>query len=105
MTDEKKRKLEQKLWDIANTLRGKVNVDEFRDYILGFLFYKYLPERLYTRLYFSSLEAWKVVLLRPEEQSMIADALQTVDAKFTAVGCQGDKMGAFKKSPLKQMFV
>ena len=34
--------LEQKLWDIANTLRGKMNADEFRDYILGFIFYKYL---------------------------------------------------------------
>lgn len=47
MTEEQKRKLEQKLWDIANTLRGKMNADEFRDYILGFIFYKYLSERLY----------------------------------------------------------
>lgn len=46
MTDEQKKKLEQKLWDIANTLRGKMNADEFRDYILGFIFYKYLSERL-----------------------------------------------------------
>ncbi|WP_187431860.1 hypothetical protein ROLI_005940 [Roseobacter fucihabitans] len=47
MTEEQKKKLEQKLWDIANTLRGKMNADEFRDYILGFIFYKYLSERLY----------------------------------------------------------
>jgi type I restriction enzyme M protein len=47
MTDEQKKKLEQKLWDIANTLRGKMNADEFRDYILGFIFYKYLSERLH----------------------------------------------------------
>lgn len=47
MTDEQKKKLEQKLWDIANTLRGKMNADEFRDYILGFIFYKYLSERMY----------------------------------------------------------
>ena len=37
---------EQKLWGIANTLRGKMNADEFCDYILGFILYKYLPERL-----------------------------------------------------------
>lgn len=53
MTDEQKKKLEQKLWDIANTLRGKMNADEFRDYILGFIFYKYLSERLY--LYANSI--------------------------------------------------
>lgn len=47
MTDEQKKKLEQKLWDIANTLRGKMNADEFRDYILGFIFYKYLSERMH----------------------------------------------------------
>jgi len=46
MTEEQKRKLEQKLWDIANTLRGKMDADEFRDYILGFIFYKYLSGRL-----------------------------------------------------------
>jgi type I restriction enzyme M protein len=47
VTDEQKRKLEQKLWAIADTLRGKMNADEFRDYILGFIFYKYLSERLH----------------------------------------------------------
>ncbi|HCP65501.1 MAG TPA: type I restriction-modification system subunit M [Hyphomonadaceae bacterium] len=47
MTDEQKKKLEQKLWDIANTLRGKMNADEFRDYILGFIFFKYLSERMH----------------------------------------------------------
>jgi type I restriction enzyme M protein len=36
MTEEQKKTLERKLWDIANTLRGKMNADEFRDYILVF---------------------------------------------------------------------
>ena len=46
MSEEQKRKLEQQLWNIANTLRGKMDADEFRDYILGFIFYKYLSERM-----------------------------------------------------------
>ncbi len=46
MSDEQKKQLEQQLWNIANTLRGKMNADEFRDYILGFIFYKYLSERM-----------------------------------------------------------
>ena len=44
MTD--KQKLEQKLWAIANDLRGKMGADEFRDYMLGFIFYKYLSEKM-----------------------------------------------------------
>lgn len=46
MSDEQKKKLEQQLWNIANTLRGKMDADEFRDYILGFIFFKYLSERM-----------------------------------------------------------
>lgn len=46
MTEEQKRKLKQQLWNIANELRGKMSADEFRDYILGFIFYKYLSEKM-----------------------------------------------------------
>ena len=46
LTEEQKKKLEQKLWNIANELRGRMDADGFRDYILGFIFYKYLSERL-----------------------------------------------------------
>lgn len=43
-----KQQLEQQLWNIANTLRGKMGADDFRDYILGFIFYKYLSEKMHT---------------------------------------------------------
>ncbi|WP_336194561.1 type I restriction-modification system subunit M N-terminal domain-containing protein [Providencia stuartii] len=39
------RELQGKLWDIADSLRGKMHADEFRDYCLGFIFYKYLSEQ------------------------------------------------------------
>ncbi len=45
MTEAQKQRLEQQLWNIANELRGKMDADEFRDYILGFIFYKYLSEK------------------------------------------------------------
>ena len=46
MNEDYKKILETQLWNIANTLRGKMNADEFRDYILGFIFYKYLSEKM-----------------------------------------------------------
>src|SRR5690554_4146538 len=46
MSEDQKKQLEQQLWNIANTLRGKMDDDEFRDYILGFIFYKYLAEKM-----------------------------------------------------------
>ena len=47
MSDDTKKTLQTQLWNIANTLRGKMGADEFRDYILGFIFYKYLSERIH----------------------------------------------------------
>ena len=46
MTHVQLQQLQKQLWNIANTLRGKMNADEFRDYILGFIFYKYLAEKM-----------------------------------------------------------
>jgi type I restriction enzyme M protein len=43
-----KQALEQQLWKIADTLRGKMDADDFRDYILGFIFYKYLSEKMHA---------------------------------------------------------
>lgn len=45
MSEDQKRMLESQLWGIANVLRGKVSADDYRDYILGFIFFKYLSEK------------------------------------------------------------
>ena len=45
MTQAQLQQLQKQLWNIANTLRGTMGADEFRDYILGFIFYKYLSEK------------------------------------------------------------
>jgi len=47
MVEQHKKALEKQLWNIANALRGNMSADEFRDYILGFIFYKYLSERMH----------------------------------------------------------
>ena len=59
MSEEQKKLLEAQLWRIANELRGKMDADEFRDYILGFIFYKYLSEKQY--LYANSLLETEVI--------------------------------------------
>ena len=37
--------LQKKLWSIANDLRGNMDASEFRNYILGLIFYRYLSEK------------------------------------------------------------
>lgn len=52
-TSEKQRQqqaeLHKKLWAMANDLRGQMDAYEFKDYILGLIFYRYLSEKVESR--------------------------------------------------------
>ena len=39
-----KQQLASKIWETANNLRSKIKANEYKDYILGFMFYKYLSD-------------------------------------------------------------
>ena len=39
-----KQQLASKIWEAANQMRSKIEANEYKDYILGFIFYKYLSE-------------------------------------------------------------
>ena len=43
--ESKAKELTSQLWAMANSLRGKMDASEFRDYILGFIFYRYLSAK------------------------------------------------------------
>jgi type I restriction enzyme M protein len=47
MVEQHQQALKKQLWNIANTLRGNMAADDFRDYILGLIFYKYLSDSLH----------------------------------------------------------
>lgn len=44
MTEEQQKELGKILWSIADRLRGAMNPDSFRDYMLSFLFLRYLSD-------------------------------------------------------------
>jgi len=44
MTEEQQKELGKILWAIADQLRGAMNADDFRDYMLSFLFLRYLSD-------------------------------------------------------------
>lgn len=48
MTTKEQKKLGKTLWDIADKLRGAMNADDFRDYMLSFLFLRYLSDNYET---------------------------------------------------------
>ena len=40
-----KQQLAAKIWESANKMRSKIEANEYKDYILGFMFYKFLSEK------------------------------------------------------------
>jgi type I restriction enzyme M protein len=48
MTDNDQKQLGRLLWGIADQLRGAMNADDFRDYMLAFLFLRYLSDNYET---------------------------------------------------------
>ena len=37
--------LANRIWESANKMRSKIEANEYKDYILGFIFYKYLSDQ------------------------------------------------------------
>ena len=46
MSEELQQKLRAQLWEVANNLRGNMSANEFMYFSLGFIFYKYLSEKI-----------------------------------------------------------
>lgn len=69
-----KQQLASKIWAGANALRGKVSADAYKDYMLGFVFYKYISYKeekyLKEKLYFSEQEIKK---LTEEDSNTVED--------------------------------
>ena len=45
-----KQQLAAKIWESANKMRSKIDANEYKDYILGFIFYKFLSDKEVTYL-------------------------------------------------------
>ena len=60
-----KQQLAAKIWESANQMRSKIEANEYKDYILGFIFYKYLSDK---EIQFAKKEG-----MSPEEMLLISE--------------------------------
>ena len=63
----KAQEITNKIWAMANQLRGTMDASEYRDYILGYMFYRYLSERQEKHLL-------KDEIVEPETGQSVNDA-------------------------------
>ena len=73
-----KQQLATKIWESANKMRSKIEANEYKDYILGFIFYKYLSDYELRTLKANDFTDEDIKLLSEEDQ----DTLKYVQNKI-----------------------
>ena len=82
--------LHKQLWNMANDLRGQMDANEFKNYILGIIFYRYLSEKVEERANtilkndnITYKEAWKIEAIRePLTKSLIEQRGYTIKPEY-----------------------
>ena len=71
-----KQQLSTKIWSAANVMRGKVDANDYKDYLLGLIFYKYLSENEEKFLISNQLSESEFESFLIEEDENSVDYLQ-----------------------------
>lgn len=66
-----KQQLAAKIWESANQMRSKIEANEYKDYILGFIFYKYLSDMELKILRENDLSEEKIKLLTEDDTETV----------------------------------
>ena len=67
-----KQQLANKIWESANRMRSKIEANEYKDYILGFIFYKYLSDQEVKRLKDNEFTDDDIKMLREEDTELVS---------------------------------
>ena len=74
-----KQQLAAKIWESANQMRSKIEANEYKDYILGFIFYKYLSDK---EIQFAKKESYSEADLKALNEADV----ETVDYVKSNIG-------------------
>lgn len=66
-----KQQLATKIWESANRMRSKIEANEYKDYILGFIFYKYLSDKEVKFLKANDFTDDDIKAITEEDQEMV----------------------------------
>lgn len=66
-----KQQLATKIWESANRMRSKIEANEYKDYILGFIFYKYLSDKEVKFLKANDFTEDDIKTITEEDQEMV----------------------------------
>lgn len=71
-----KQQLASKIWEAANKMRSKIEANEYKDYILGFIFYKFLSDKEVSYLKKNDWTDEDIIESLNEEDSEIVESIR-----------------------------
>lgn len=96
-----KQQLASKIWESANKMRSKIEANEYKDYILGFIFYKFLSENELMRLKDTDFTEDDLLLLT-EDNPDIVEGVQmsaATSSPMTTCSPHGSKRATISRFP------
>lgn len=73
-----KQQLAAKIWESANKMRSKIEANEYKDYILGFIFYKFLSDKEIEYLKKNDWEEQDFIELVEEDDETVAQCQRNI---------------------------
>ena len=59
-----KQQLANKIWESANKMRSKIEANEYKDYILGFIFYEKIIKNIFRIYYQILIIKYKIIYIK-----------------------------------------
>ncbi|OFT98041.1 type I restriction-modification system subunit M [Brevibacterium sp. HMSC22B09] len=79
-----KRQVASRIWESANTMRSKIEAQEYKDYILGFIFYKFLSDQVEKLMYTNDVAPDELADVLVESDSETVEFVQNRLGYFIA---------------------
>ncbi len=70
-----KQELASRIWSMANKMRTKIKASEYKDYILGFMFYKFLSDKELDFLKSQNITSEELKNMNEDDMSFLRDSL------------------------------
>lgn len=85
--NDQSKELRTVLWEGANVLRSKMDANEYKNYLLGIVFYKYLSDRFLYKAY---------DLIRDGVPNSLDDAQKVYESSYNDISIRGDLVSELK---------
>lgn len=101
-TVQERNELHKAIWNIADELRGSVGGWEFKNYVLGTMFYRYISEKEEAKAALLKMCKNKFLLPKDFASEQRLEKITGMYVPFWLYDCEGDLDGTYRATRVKR---